>query len=128
MPTIWEAQTTHSQRASQHLLADNLSIDPNDLVFSQSDVHLSIHAHPPITEPSLLLLDSDILPYGDKRELSPLSLLIPSLIEEPSRKRKEQDEEPKKEKKLIKKRRKLIGRKILRPHGGKPENFTHIEL
>jgi len=78
-----------TERASQHLLADNLSINLNNLIFPQSDVYLSVHACPPIEEPSSLLLDSDIPLDGDKRELSQLSLLTPSPIEEPFRKRKE---------------------------------------
>ena len=117
-----------TQRASQHLLADNFSINLNNLVFPQLDICLSVHTCPPIAAPSSLLLDSNILLYRDKREKSPLSLLTPSPIEEPSRKKKEHDKEAKEEKKLIKKWRKLIGRKILRSHGDKPENLTRIEL
>ena len=107
-----QSPSPFTERASQDSLADNRSINPNDIIFPQSDIHLSINACTPIVEPSSLLLDSDVPPYRDKRELSSLSLLTSSSIEESSKKRKEWDKEPKEEKKLIKKRRKLIGKRF----------------
>ena len=66
-----------TMRASQHSLADNLSIDSNNPIFFHLDIHLSVHTYPSIAELSILLLNSNELQYRDSRELSPLSILTP---------------------------------------------------